>query len=62
MLNYIELIINSQNKKSITINNKIVQETLKNINIQYDKKGSLHYDTISAFIKSIREWQLFFTD
>ena len=54
ILNYLELIVKSENKKSIIIDNQITEKILGNINIEYDKKGNLHYDSISAFIKSIR--------
>lgn len=38
--------------KKITL--KTVEETLQKQSIYYDKKGDSHYDTISAFIKSMR--------
>jgi len=39
-------------KRVITV--KIVQEALQQKVLPYDKKGDFHYDTISAFIKSVR--------
>lgn len=36
------------------INLKDAQEAMQKKNAYYDKKGNYHYDTISAFIKSIR--------
>lgn len=56
LLNAIELIANSDNKenKSIVITNeKVLKVIQKNLAI-YDKSGEMHYDIISAFIKSIR--------
>ncbi len=55
LLNLLELVVNSlDNDDKIIINNKNVTEILQeNINI-YDKNGEIHYDIISAFIKSLR--------
>jgi putative ATPase len=57
LMNAIELYVNaefSENNKKITITNdkvkKIIQENLA----IYDKDGEMHYDIISAFIKSVR--------
>lgn len=54
LFNIIELIVNSTNQESITIDNKIVIEVLQQNIAIYDKNGEQHYDLISAFIKSIR--------
>src|SRR4030066_2146053 len=43
---------NSDGKIRITI--KIAEESIQKKHIVYDKKGDQHYDTISAFIKSMR--------
>ncbi len=54
LLNILDIVINSDNNEKIIITNDIVTKRLqKNIAI-YDKNGELHYDIISAFIKSIR--------
>ncbi len=53
LLNIIELIANASEDKVI-INNEIVTERLQQNPMAYDKNGELHYDIISAFIKSIR--------
>ncbi len=54
ILNLLELIFNTTNKKDIIITNDLVKKiVIQNIS-QYDKNGELHYDIISAFIKSIR--------
>lgn len=54
LLNIIELICNSTIGNPVRINNKIVTEGLQQNPMAYDKDGELHYDIISAFIKSIR--------
>ncbi len=57
LLNILELVVASQNKtgiKEITITDKIVTDRLQENIALYDKNGELHYDIISAFIKSIR--------
>ena len=43
---------NSDERIRITI--KIAEESIQKKHIVYDKKGDQHYDTISAFIKSMR--------
>ena len=54
LLNAIELVVNSGEKEPIEITNEQVLQVLqKNLAI-YDKQGEMHYDIISAFIKSIR--------
>ena len=55
LLNIIEIIIsNFPAGEPITIDNAIVQKVLQENIALYDKKGELHYDIISAFIKSMR--------
>ncbi|WP_291861347.1 replication-associated recombination protein A [Marinilabilia sp.] len=54
-LNIIELITNSFNEnETIEITNENVTRQLQQNPAQYDKNGEMHYDIISAFIKSIR--------
>ena len=54
LLNILELVVNSIESKKIIIDNNIVEKILQeNISV-YDKGGEMHYDIISAFIKSIR--------
>ncbi len=53
LLNIIELVTNSQ-AGEIIIDNKTVTERLQQNPVAYDKDGEMHYDIISAFIKSIR--------
>lgn len=53
LLNIIELVSqNLDENKEVT--NDLVQRIAQQKQIQYDKNGDLHYDIISAFIKSIR--------
>ena len=53
MLSILELVIeNNPNKNKIT--NKLVMDCIQKKNFLFDKNGEYHYDTISAFIKSIR--------
>jgi putative ATPase len=54
LLNAIELVVNAGDEEPIEITNEQVLQVLqKNLAI-YDKQGEMHYDIISAFIKSIR--------
>lgn len=54
-LNIIELVVNSQEgADEIVIDDKKVVDLLQQTSATYDKKGEMHYDIISAFIKSIR--------
>ncbi len=54
LLNIIELVSSSENNEVVHVTNKIVTERLQQNPMAYDKDGEIHYDIISAFIKSIR--------
>ncbi len=54
LLNILELVINANNEESLEITNEMVLNNLQQNPSAYDKNGELHYDIISAFIKSIR--------
>ncbi len=54
LFNILELIVNSEDTKTITITNEKVKSKLQENIALYDKQGEQHYDIISAFIKSIR--------
>ena len=56
MLNTLEIVVNSlaDGKKKITIDNDKVIKTIQQNTAFYDKAGEMHYDVISAFIKSMR--------
>lgn len=56
-LNALELAVlttNPDSTGSISITLQIAEESIQKRIVRYDKKGDNHYDTISAFIKSIR--------
>ncbi len=54
LLNILELVCNAQPEGEIVIDNEVVTERLQQNPMAYDKDGEMHYDIISAFIKSIR--------
>ncbi len=56
LLNILEIVVDSQLGKAdpIVIDNKTVTECLQENVAIYDKGGEMHYDIISAFIKSVR--------
>lgn len=55
LLNIIELVVNSEEEAiDIVITDEKVTERLQQNPMAYDKDGEMHYDIISAFIKSIR--------
>ena len=54
LLNILELIVNSFSSYEIIITDEVVERELQQNPLAYDKQGEMHYDIISAFIKSIR--------
>ena len=54
LLNILELVVESSSNDEIIITDSIVEECLQQNPLAYDKDGEMHYDIISAFIKSIR--------
>ena len=56
LLNILEIVVDSQVGKAdpIVIDNRIVTACLQENVAIYDKGGEMHYDIISAFIKSVR--------
>lgn len=61
LLNTLELVIRSETsnpgfktEEKIVITNRMVKERLQENMALYDKNGEMHYDIISAFIKSVR--------
>jgi putative ATPase len=55
LLNAIELIVNaSPGEKKLDITNKSATDVIQENLAMYDKAGEMHYDVISAFIKSMR--------
>ena len=54
LLNILDLIVEAEVSDMIVIDDKMVTERLQENPAAYDKGGEMHYDIISAFIKSIR--------
>ena len=54
LLNILDLVVNADNENDVVITDKLVTERLQENPAAYDKGGEMHYDIISAFIKSIR--------
>lgn len=54
LLNILELVVGSVQDDKVDITDKLVVECLQQNPLAYDKTGDMHYDIISAFIKSIR--------
>lgn len=54
LLNILELVVDAAGTSPIVITDKMVEQRLQTNPLAYDKQGDLHYDIISAFIKSIR--------
>ena len=63
LLNILELVVDSSSSTSstsstsetnVTITDEMVEKCLQQNPLAYDKDGEMHYDIISAFIKSIR--------
>ncbi len=54
LLNILELVVDSSNSNEIEITDQLVVDRLQENPLAYDKNGEMHYDIISAFIKSIR--------
>lgn len=54
LLNILELVTANAGENEVIINNEVVTNSLQQNPSAYDKNGEMHYDIISAFIKSIR--------
>ncbi len=55
LFNALELVVQAEKLKStVTITNKKALDVIQENLVMYDKKGEMHYDVISAFIKSMR--------
>lgn len=54
LLNALEIVVNANEGDNITITDEVCKESLNQNIALYDKGGEMHYDIISAFIKSIR--------
>ena len=54
LLNILELVVEASPEGDVVITDDIVVSRLQQNPLAYDKDGEMHYDIISAFIKSIR--------
>ena len=55
LLNILELVVEAAaDDEPVVITDELVEERLQQNPLAYDKDGEMHYDIISAFIKSIR--------
>jgi putative ATPase len=54
LLNILELVVEAEPEGTIVITDEMVENRLQQNPLAYDKDGEMHYDIISAFIKSIR--------
>ena len=54
LLNILELVVEAETETPVVITDAKVTERLQQNPAAYDKEGEMHYDIISAFIKSIR--------
>ncbi len=54
LLNILEIVVGSFGSAPVVIDNKAVTSCLQENVAIYDKGGEMHYDVISAFIKSVR--------
>ena len=54
LLNILELVVESAGQGDVVVTDRLVEEQLQENPLAYDKQGDMHYDIISAFIKSIR--------
>lgn len=54
LLNILELVVEAESGQEVVITDEKVVARLQQNPLAYDKDGEMHYDLISAFIKSIR--------
>ena len=54
LLNILQLMVESESSEEVVITDELVARRLQQNPLAYDKDGEMHYDIISAFIKSIR--------
>ncbi|MCR5069678.1 MAG: replication-associated recombination protein A [Prevotella sp.] len=54
LLNILQLVVEAESSQTIEITDRLVESRLQQNPLAYDKQGEMHYDIISAFIKSIR--------
>ncbi len=54
LLNILQLVVDSEPAAVVNVSDTLVETCLQQNPLAYDKQGEMHYDIISAFIKSIR--------
>ena len=54
LLNILELVVEADGEEEVVVTDEKVVERLQQNPLAYDKEGEMHYDIVSAFIKSIR--------
>ena len=54
LLNILDMVVKTSTSDDIRVTNQLVENLLQTNPLAYDKDGEMHYDIISAFIKSIR--------
>ena len=54
LLNILELVVEADAESPVVVTDEKVVQCLQQNPLAYDKEGEMHYDIISAFIKSIR--------
>lgn len=54
LLNALEMVVGKESGETVVVTNDKVSETIQQNLAYYDKQGEMHYDIISAFIKSMR--------
>ncbi len=54
LYNILDLIVSYEKAENLEITNSLVEKVLQAKFVRYDKQGDMHYDVISAFIKSVR--------
>lgn len=54
LLNILELVVEADSESPVVVTDDKVVQCLQQSPLAYDKEGEMHYDIISAFIKSIR--------
>ncbi len=54
LLNILELVVEADDADEVVVTDAMVEDRLQQNPLAYDKDGEMHYDIISAFIKSIR--------
>ena len=54
LLNILELVVEADGTDHVVVTDQVVAERLQQNPLAYDKGGEIHYDIISAYIKSIR--------